>query len=102
MTDKYPPEYWAEMIDEIMDEFDFDKVHRCMVALDWQWARLERIPEKPEIRKSARQQLRDAVERGCGGTGGFRVMIDRKNGVLTLSFVVEEWDAYEDETTNGR
>ena len=27
-----------QMIDDIMDNFDFDKVQTAMEALDWQWA----------------------------------------------------------------
>lgn len=26
-----------EIVDEIMDNFDFEKVHKVMVALNWGW-----------------------------------------------------------------
>ena len=27
-----------EMIDEVMDCFEFEKVHKTMIALEWKWA----------------------------------------------------------------
>lgn len=96
MIKDFTAEYWQEMQDEIMDNFDFDKVHRCMTALDWHWASTNGVPGKADLRRNARKMLRDCVERNHGGTGGFKVFIDREEGVLTLSFMVEEWDAYSD------
>lgn len=93
---KYDAAYWQRMIDEIMDCFDFAKVHTCMVALDWQWVG-RGVPEELEIRQRARQLLRECVERNIGGTGGFEVSIDREEGVLTLIFAVDHWDAYGEE-----
>lgn len=93
MSDKYTSEYWQEMQDEIMDNFDFEKVHTVMTALDWRWCSTNGVPEKSDLRRSARKMLRDCVELNRGGTGGFKVSIDRENGILTLLFVVEEWDA---------
>lgn len=93
---EYTSEYWQEMIDDIMDNFDFDKVHRCMTALEWHWSGCDGVPEKSELRKCARKILKGCVERGHGGTGGFQVTIDREEGCLSLSFVVEDWGAYKE------
>lgn len=94
---EYTPEYWQEMADEIMDCFDFDKVHRCMVALDWHWSICNGVPEKHELRKRAREMIRGCIAGRGGATGGFEVYIDRTEGVLELKFVVESWDAHKED-----
>lgn len=95
---KYTPEYWQEMADEIMDCFDFDKVHHCMVALDWAWGMGQQasIPEKNELRRKGRELLRDAIAGKPCSIGGFKTVIDYEEGVLSLEFIVETWDAYKE------
>lgn len=92
----YDAEYWQEMIDEIMDNFDFQKVRIVMIALDWRW-RDEVVPDLPELRRAARKLLKHCVKEVKNmGTGGFGAIIDCENGVLSLEFVVESWDAYKE------
>ena len=81
-------------IDKIMDWFDFSKVHRTMVALEWKWASAEDgIPTEPEIRETARKLMEDAIKDKVSiGTGGFRVHYDKKDDFISLSFVISEWD----------
>jgi hypothetical protein len=81
-------------IDKIMDWFDFSKVHRTMVALDWKWASAEDgVPTEPEIREMARKLMEDAINQKVSiGTGGFRVHYDKKDDFISLSFVISEWD----------
>ena len=99
---KYDNEYWQEMADEIMDCFDFEKVHRCMVALDWMWGmgQTMAIPEKHEIRSTGRRILRDCIAGKSYGTGGFQAAINREDGSLSLQFIVADWDAYKDDTND--
>ena len=94
---EYNEEYWRDMLDEIMDYFDFEKVHKCMVALDWVWHDTG-IPEVADIRKMARTLLRCCIETKtkCNATSGLKASIDRKKGVLSLEFIVTEWDAYKE------
>jgi hypothetical protein len=80
-----------------MDHFDFDKVHKVMLALDWTYHDSNGVPDKATLRRSARRLLQGCVERNIGGTGGFVVHIDREYGSLSLAFVVEEWDAYKED-----
>lgn len=64
-----------EQIDEIMDDFDFDKVHEIMTALNWTWVTSENKNYPPdiwEIKKSARSHLKNAVKHGGSASGGFR------------------------------
>jgi hypothetical protein len=106
-----------EQIDDIMDHFDFEKVHKAMVALEWVWhnsstGRSE-VPERWEIRKRARTLLHNAMDvaekasrpmKGgwIVGTGGF-IAVSNKNEAPTpeaweehpitlhLSFQVSNW-----------
>jgi hypothetical protein len=81
-------------IDNIMDWFDFDKVHKTMKALRWQWVGAEeKIPCQGEIREKARQMLTDAIETEMSiGSGGLQVTYNPIEGFLKLEFVVSEWD----------
>ena len=87
-----------EAIDNIMDYFDFDKVLKTMIALDWKWIKEDHkslddleIPSIERIRKTARTLLIRAVEiKDSTSTGGFQAEYDDCN--LYLRFVVAEWD----------
>jgi hypothetical protein len=84
----------ADAIDTIMDEFDFAKVHKMMKAVDWRWARCGfEVPDEWDIRKMARQQLRDAAASKSGfvSSGGFESR--RYEWGMSLKFVGAEWDA---------
>ena len=87
-----------EAIDNIMDYFDFDKVLKTMIALDWKWVKenhkdindLE-IPSIERIRKTARKALMRAIEiKDYTSSGGFEA--EYNDGSLSLKFVVEQWD----------
>jgi len=82
-------------IDNIMDWFDFEKVHKTMKALRWEWVGAEeKIPCQGEIRERARQLLTEAIQTEMSiGTGGFQVTYIPVEGFLKLEFVVSEWDA---------
>lgn len=60
-----------------MDSFDFDKVHEIMSALKWNWATTEKggIPDKYELRRKARQLMKQAINGEGSGTGGFRAWV---------------------------
>ena len=81
-------------IDNIMDWFDFDRVHRTMKALRWEWIGAEeKIPCQGEIREKARRLLTDAIQSETSiGSGGLQVTYDPIEGFLKLEFVVSEWD----------
>ena len=73
-----------EQIDEIMDTFDFDKVHDVMKFLDWRWQRAEEPPDIYEIKQEARERLKQAAKSGGSSTGGFTAYktesVDEKTG----------------------
>ena len=82
-------------VDNIMDWFDFERVHKTMRALRWEWIGAEeKIPCQGEIRERARQLLTDAIQSEMSiGSGGLQVTYVPVEGFLKLEFVVSEWDA---------
>ena len=89
-----------EMIDNIMDNFNFNRVAKCMEVLEWKWHDVEGIPQEPDIRKLARKLLNAVKEeftsdRYSFSTGGFVVTVWYEAGnldAMELSFVVADWD----------
>lgn len=90
----------SEMIEDMMDCFDFQQVHKCMTALEWGWHTLNyRVPEEWEIRKAARKLMQSVpevnrFEEYGTGRGGLSVRAFYENGKLVsmdLLFVVSEW-----------
>lgn len=97
-----------EQINNIMDCFDFDKVHKAMVALDWKWGMHGgfHIPAQRELRKRAREILRetfDKLEEAEDSrsftieTGGFEARAtsyDNEDIKLELRFSVSTWENF--------
>ena len=105
-----------EMIDNIMESFDFNKVRKVMWHLDWRWASSENgTPSIEQLKETAERLLRGAAEYRLGnyfdshwelgvtnGTGGFQATAycDRMKTRITcldLKFVVTEWDEGDNE-----
>ena len=96
-------------IQEIMKSFDFERVHKTMLSLDWHWASSTglRTPTIDELKNSAKELL-SIILQNCDGKsysvscGGFTVhfnkyysKLDGHRFSLDLSFSVETTD-YED------
>jgi hypothetical protein len=87
-----------EAIGKIMDTFDFGRVHKVMVALDWKWISIDdgmRVPDECEIRTEARRLLTRVIkEKNSIATAGFWVTYHNNDDVkwVDLKFVVEHWD----------
>jgi len=105
-----------DMIDEIMEEFDFVKVERIMFHLNWKWGiSTYRTPNIDELKETAEQLLRDAAESRLGdfieqhhevgitsATGGFKATAwcnEAKTEItgLRLEFIVTDWDSFNEE-----
>jgi hypothetical protein len=99
-----------QMIDDIMDNFDFIKVQNAMFALDWKWASSKNyIPSMDELRTETERLLRDAADirlNMCIGepwgtpiscsTGGFKATAhcnEDKTKItrLDLDFILNYW-----------
>ena len=94
-----------ELIDEIMDWFDFEKVHKVMTTLDWKWGDDESVPTIPELRKQTRELMKMALiglsnnfeeKSYSAATGGFEAtafLVKDDSRILELKFVFSEWTA---------
>ena len=83
-------------IKEIMEEFDFARVRKVMLALDWTWLNAPSSPSIEELRGAAEKLLIKGVESAdifhYSSTGGFDTYCDNTNKSISLSFVVEVWE----------
>lgn len=85
-----------EIIDEVMDFMDFDKIHRVMEFLDWKWAMSDselRIPEVFEIRRFLRSLLNQFINENLRTLeqGGFRISKVKyeDESIIKVDFVIE-------------
>ena len=92
-----------ELIDEILDQFDFEKVKKAMDALNWTWGMGKwgtgteaLVPDIPELRKQAREMLWDLVRSKYRmiKTGGLVVEKD-DDDTLELRFEVSSWNTWD-------
>lgn len=98
-----------DLINDVMDNFDFGKVAHTMKALDWKWALPGgeyEVPDEFTLRKQARELLTETIESskndydGSGvtiSTGGFEVYYKEDDKYLELKFVLTSWNSYVDE-----
>lgn len=102
--------YIAE-VEDILDEFDFEKVQKVMEFLEWNWC--DGVPRIGELRKKARYLLSQvhqnalASEPGdthCVATGGFKARAVKDylpddgfnfKVYMELTFEVTSWDNYD-------
>ena len=85
-----------KIIKNIMQNFDFERVHRVMIFFNWWWSPHNGVPTIKEIKQQAQQLLGDVLlERGVdySATGGF-IASKNKRGVNLLFRITEstyEW-----------
>jgi hypothetical protein len=84
-------------VDEIMDSFDFRKVADVMQHLNWTWHDSKTPPDEYEIRKNARELMKESIKIGEGiCTGGWQIRINsgeergKKWARIHLAFSIEE------------
>ena len=97
-------------VEEVIENFDFEKVHEVMKMLNWKWdgdnpGELPTIPtveKMKEVVKDLFRSMEDQIAKGVaksgtwpdytstGSAGGFRATID--DDVYTLEFVLEEYE----------
>ena len=75
--------------DLVLNNFDFSRVRKTMVALDWRWAN-KGIPTIGDLYNEAERLLTKAQEDGTTVATGGLVAMSTCTGVLSLSFVVDE------------
>ena len=104
------------MVDEILEEFNFERVQIAMFKFNWNWSTsTQGIPTIEELKETAERLLRQAAECRLGqyrdsywglgiinATGGFQAMAfcdETKTRItgLDLKFVLTEYDAGEED-----
>ena len=83
---------FGQQVDEVLESFDFDRVHHVMETLSWTWANLGRVPTRAELVTEARRLLTELDGRpGVHGSGGLRASY-KEDGTLSLKFILcESW-----------
>lgn len=98
-----------DLVEEIMDNFEFEKVHEVMDALKWEWVDTSgcfRVPSEKELRKRTSEMLYQTINNYITGimngedrdnparisSGGFECTFDGES--LSLNFVLADWTAY--------
>lgn len=96
-----------KMVAAVMEDFDFDRVHRIMVNLDWKWDIGDgemTIPSTYRMKKKAEGLLTNVAshygenENYSCGSGGFMAYLDETT--LTLQFVLTETTSFADDFIN--
>lgn len=102
------PPLVANQIEDIIDEFDFERVKKVMDFLEWEWVDAEiAIPRIGELRKKARLLLSEvAIKVLCNAeidaesniaTGGFRASAYKYDDKVQfrLTFELAEYDNFD-------
>lgn len=88
-----------EVVEEILDHFDFQRVKTVMDALEWRYALTDDM-EVSTLRKTARQLLNDLYtsdtesdwsSMAIGGFKATKIKIDGNFYELELEFIVTHW-----------
>lgn len=95
-------------IQDILEDFNFQKVHDVMEQLDWKWAMTKYgVPTLDELKSEAKRLLIDAcIEHTCVATGGFRAVYeagetpDDPDPYIALEFIIEECEGFVDDDSD--
>jgi hypothetical protein len=103
-----------ELIDEVIQNFDFYKCQLMMEYMGWRWMRHDgyRIPTKYDLIEDAKDRIQSAIEgiKEAGrmglnesygsSSGGLKATVykNRYNQItfIKLEFILTEWDAGDD------
>ena len=93
------PRSYQMRIMDIMDNFDFEKVHSVMKFLNWKWVYSKSedgIPTIDELKNCAATLLIDAITDATSfSTGGFKA--EYYDGSITLLFCIEDIEGLDDD-----
>ncbi len=83
-------------VDLVLQEFDFDKVHKAMKALDWKWNSCNGVPSKQNLKDTARSLLTDLLNSDYTevGTGGFTA-VRHSFKEVELRFCIDDVDSFD-------
>jgi hypothetical protein len=97
-----PKSRFAKQVEEVLETFDFERVHRIMESLAWTWANLDRVPTRAELVAEARRLLEELDgSPGVHGSGGLRASY-KDDGTLSLKFILcESWSDLNEDAESG-
>ena len=85
--------FFRSKLDELLEEFDFEKVHKIMDLLNWMWAGVYGIPTREDmilVVKNLYSSIEGAILRGeksSIATGGFVLTFNpNEDDEITLTF----------------
>ncbi len=88
-------------INELLDNFDFIKVHKVMDFMNWGWADPNNnysIPKISDLKNCAEKLLKDVISQGLKekqdwfcATGGFEAEFNYKRKNFSLKFVLVDF-----------
>jgi len=82
-----------DQIEHIHEYFDWVKVHDAMMSLSWTWAMSGGVPTLGDITAHGIDLLYRVEPNNFISCGGFKA--ENRSGVLSLEFIVADWDAWE-------
>lgn len=94
-------------VEDILENLDFDKIHKVMTFLDWKWFDSEEVPTIGKIcttvQKNLSKTIDEAVEKGenrTTKTGGFAYYVDlneeKELDYVQVIFELTNWESYEE------
>ena len=92
------PISYQEKIEELIQGFDFNLVHRVMEYLGWTYETSKGVPSLENLKTEARTLLEKLKSKpGILGCGGIRAS-HKEDGTLSLKFILTEyWSPISDE-----
>lgn len=96
------------MIQDVLDEFDFEKCHKTMTFLNWRWGLDGEIPTIERMKGAAKERIMSAIDgiknreishhsSYFSSSGGFKgtVWKNRYGHIegVRLEFVLADWDS---------
>jgi len=87
---------YEEAIEEVLENFDFEKVHTHMALVGRTYFDSHGVPTISRLRETARGLLEDVVGNKCtwSSTGGFRAHNTGIPAEITLEFILTEYSTY--------
>ena len=83
-------------IEEVIENFDFVKVHKVMESLNWTWANNKKSKNKNSQYQKDEKNTYEYCKKGkldCCSSGGFEVSIWKEDGekIINVKFILEEF-----------
>ena len=103
-------EKYYEMLADILNEFDFEKVRKAMLHLEWGWVG-EGVPSINKLRYSSRDRIDSAIK-GClsygrsgepffSSSGGLKATVIKNEygqiNYIQLEFILTEWNSTDED-----